>query len=122
MLTHTLGSGALAGTWRFSLRASSRDVPLRLNFVPHHPPVFYTFDENGNEKESLLVCNNLFWAPLSSLFHSRRCSTQDRHERFLAGGVAGRPQHSGGTGCGIPPADGLQELMAEKGFIKKELL
>eukprot|EP00439_Symbiodinium_sp_Y106_P086519 s162_g33.t2 len=24
-----------------------------LNFVPHHPPVFYTFDENGNEKESI---------------------------------------------------------------------
>lgn len=53
-------------------------VGLRLNFVPHHPPVFYTFDENGNEKESI-----------------------DMSDYSLVE---------------------LQELMAEKGFIKKELL
>ena len=26
----------------------------RLNFVPHHPPVFYLLDENGKETESML--------------------------------------------------------------------
>jgi hypothetical protein len=26
----------------------------RLNFVPHHPPVFYLLDENGKETKSML--------------------------------------------------------------------
>jgi len=28
-------------------------VGLRLNFVPHHPPVLYLLDENGKETESI---------------------------------------------------------------------
>ena len=28
---------------------------LRLNFVPHHPPVFYMLDENGKETETMLA-------------------------------------------------------------------
>lgn len=32
-------------------------VGLRLNFVPHHPPVFYVFDENGQEAEQIDLSN-----------------------------------------------------------------
>lgn len=65
---------------RFVLGEGNADsyVGLRLNFVPHHPPVFYLLDENGKETESIDM--------------------------------------SGYS------SSGLQELMAQKAFLKKELL
>eukprot|EP00435_Cladocopium_sp_Y103_P034977 s2225_g9.t1 len=51
----------LPGSWheqvrRFVLGEGNADsyVGLRLNFVPHHPPVFYLLDENGKDTESML--------------------------------------------------------------------
>lgn len=65
---------------RFVLGEGNADsyVGLRLNFVPHHPPVFYMLDENGKETETIDMSGYSFV--------------------------------------------GLQELMAKKGFRKKELL
>jgi len=65
---------------RFVLGKGNADayVGLRINFIPHHPPVLVLLDEQSNEKETIDM------APLSF--------------------------------------DGLQDLMSQHGFLRKELL